>query len=162
MPKFIVIAAIGLVIFLLLSSIFPFQNSILKTLFPKKQSFALQNTSGFGVNDHLMWEGTASAQLDLDRMKQDGIMTVRFDLDWRWLEPNQKGGFDQSYLGQFDSVIAMMKARGMNSIVTFLQPPAWARRSECASNSLCPPTNNKDYADTFGFLAKRMQGKNVV
>src|SRR5437868_2415660 len=162
MSKFIVLAAIGLVIFLLISSTLPFKNSTLSTIFPKKQSFAIQENKGFGVNDHLMWEGTAAAQLDLDRMKQDGIMTVRFDLDWVWLEPNQKGSFDQSYLGQFDSVIAMLRARGMNSIVTFLQPPAWARRSECVSNSLCPPTNNKDYADTFGFLAKRMQGKNVV
>src|SRR5438309_645079 len=90
-----VVTAIGILSYLLIASTAPFKNTSLSSLFPKKPSFALTDTKWFGVNDHPMWQGESVTQQDLDRMKQDGILTIRFDVDWLWVEPNQKGVYDQ-------------------------------------------------------------------
>src|SRR5438105_1127786 len=108
LPLILIVFVLGIISFLLISSTFPFKNPNLQTLFPKKQTFAVTDTHWFGVNDHPMWQGETVTQQDLDRMKQDGILTIRFDVDWLWLEPNQKGVYDQTYLTRLDNVISMI------------------------------------------------------
>lgn len=167
LPVLVIIAVVGLISFLLITSLGPFKEGNLARTFPKPVSQASTNQS-FGINDHLMWQGISQTQTDLDQLKLAGIMTVRFDVAWKWLEPLAKGQYDSSYLATLDQTMQAISQRGMLPIITFLQPPAWAlgqntgQPSDCAdlTSGLCPPQNMQDYADSYAFLANRYKLSN--
>ena len=111
----------------------------------------------FGVTAHLMWHGQDQTTAELNRIQAAGFKTVRFDLGWRWVEPQHKGAYDQAVLRQLDWTLRELDARGIAPIITVIETPAWARPA--GSDIFTPPTSRQDYADTMGVLAARYAGR---
>ncbi len=107
----------------------------------------------FGMTAHFMWHDLAQSRAELDRMRAAGFTTVRFDLGWRWVEPQRKGAYDESVLRKLDAIFAEVDAHGMAPIVTVIETPAWARPAN--TGIFAPPTNAQDYADVVGMIARR-------
>ena len=110
-------------------------------------------TTNFGVAAHFMWHSRAQTSAEIARIAWAGLTTVRFDLGWRWVEPNRKGAYDESVLQQLDWTLAQLDARGITPIVTVIETPAWARPA--GTDIFTPPTNLQDYADMMRILAAR-------
>ena len=100
-----------------------------------------------------MWHSRAQTAAEIARIAGAGLTTVRFDLGWRWVEPNRKGVYDESVLQQLDWTLAQLDARGITPIVTVIETPAWARPA--GTGIFTPPTNRQDYADMMRMLAAR-------
>jgi polysaccharide biosynthesis protein PslG len=115
----------------------------------------------FGVTAHFMWHSREQTSAEIERIAAAGFRVVRFDLGWRWVEPERKGGYDEGVLRQFDWTLAQLDARGIAPIVTVIETPAWARPA--GTGMFAPPTNRQDYADVLRMLAARHAGRaNVV
>lgn len=112
-------------------------------------------TTNFGVAAHFMWHSRAQTSAEIARIAGAGLRTVRFDLGWRWVEPNRKGAYDESVLQQLDWTLAQLDARGITPIVTVIETPAWARPA--GTDIFTPPTNLQDYADMMRILAALRQ-----
>ena len=108
---------------------------------------------GFGVATHLMWHDLSEATDELDRLHAAGLTTIRFDVGWRWLEPERKGKYDQAMLTKLDTILREIDARGLSPIITVIETPEWARPK--GSGIFHPPTNRQDYADAMAMLAAR-------
>jgi hypothetical protein len=119
-------------------------------------SRALQVTGDarFCVNTHVLWFSLAHAGRDLDRARAIGLTSVRFDVRWDQLEPAAKGGFDQRYMAQIQSVVDLAIARGLHPLLVLLGTPGWARGP--TGSIVTPPTNAADLGDAAGYLAGRL------
>src|SRR4051794_26560781 len=107
----------------------------------------------FGVTAHFMWHSQDQTTTELNRIQAAGFRTVRFDLGWRWVEPQRKGAYDQAVLRQLDWTLRELDARGIAPIITVIETPAWARPA--GSDIFTPRTTRQDYADIMGVLAVR-------
>jgi hypothetical protein len=107
----------------------------------------------FGVAAHFLWHTPEQTTAEIDRIAAAGLTTARFDLGWRWIEPQRKGVYDQGFLGKLDRILAQLDARGITPIITVIETPAWARPA--GTDIFTPPTNRQDYADMMGMLAAR-------
>ena len=109
-------------------------------------------TPRFGVDFHPLSFGLDKAAQDLDRVKANGLDTVRFEINWDSLEPTSKGAFNAAYLAKLDSVLSLVLDRGLHPIIAILRTPAWARNG---GSGMTPPSNPSDYADAVGTVASR-------
>ncbi len=109
--------------------------------------------TSFGMTTHFMWHDKTQTSGEIDRIARAGFTTVRFDIGWRWIEPQAKGRYDESVLQQLDWVLAQLDARGITPIITVIETPAWARPG--GADIFTPPTNRQDYADMMRMLAGR-------
>lgn len=114
--------------------------------------------TNFGVAAHFMWHSREQTSAEIARIAGAGLTTVRFDLGWRWVEPNRKGVYDESVLQQLDWTLAQLDARGITPIVTVIETPTWARPG--GTGIFTPPANPQDYADMMRMLAGRYAGRN--
>jgi hypothetical protein len=103
-----------------------------------------------------MWRPLEQTAADLDRLKADGIMTVRFDINWSDLEPSPDG-WNTGLLAKLDAILTLMDARGIAPILLLLETPAWARYN--AGSAMTPPDNPNDYGRAIGYLAARYAGR---
>jgi hypothetical protein len=106
----------------------------------------------FGVDFHPLSFDLGKAATDLDRVKANGLDSVRFEVNWDSLEPNNKGEYDASYLAKLDAVVGLTQDRGLRPVVTILRTPAWARTG---GTGMTPPSKPSDYGDVMGMLAAR-------
>jgi hypothetical protein len=107
----------------------------------------------FGVTAHFMWHSQDQTTAELNRIQAASFKTVRFDLGWRWVEPQRKGAYDQAVLRQLDWTLRELDARGIAPIITVIETPTWARPA--GTGIFTPPTNRQDYADLLEMLAAR-------
>jgi len=107
----------------------------------------------FGMTMHFMWYDIARTTKELDEIQASGLTVARFDVGWRWVEPQSKGSYDVTYLTKLDAVLQAMDAHGIRPIITVIETPAWARGAK--TGIFAPPTNVQDYADIMGVLARR-------
>lgn len=112
----------------------------------------------YGMNAHF-YTTLSQAQTDIDTISSAGLTNVRFDVDWKNLEPSSKGNYDSSYLTKLDGIIDYAQSKNITPIITFLTVPGWAN-SNCGDN--CPPTDPQDYADAIGFLANRYSANSNI
>lgn len=124
---------------------------------PTTPTPATTTATSFGVATHFMWHDKNQTSGEIDRITRAGFTTVRFDIGWRWIEPQTKGRYDDSVLQQLDWVLAQLDARGITPIITVIETPAWARPA--GTDIFTPPTNRQDYADMMRMLAARYAGR---
>jgi len=76
--------------------------------------------SGDANNSFLLWEQ------DLDLVKQAGLNSYRFSLEWARIEPEQ-GLFSRAMLDYYKAIIAGCRQRGLTPVVTFnhFTTPRW-------------------------------------
>ncbi len=108
---------------------------------------------GFGMTMHFMWYDIGRTTKELDQIRASGLTVARFDVGWRWVEPQSKGSYDITYLTKLDAILQEMDARGIRPIITVIETPAWARGPK--TGIFAPPSNLQDYADIMGVLARR-------
>lgn len=80
--------------------------------------------SGDALNSFELWPQ------DLDLVKQIGLNTYRFSLEWSRIEPDQ-GQFSLAMLDHYRRMIEGCRARGLTPVVTFnhFTTPAWFARA---------------------------------
>ena len=110
----------------------------------------------FGVAAHFLWHDLGQTTGEVARLQAAGFRTVRFDVGWRWVEPERKGRYDAAVLAKLDAILAQLAMAGIAPIVTVIETPAWARPAGTAI--FTPPTDPQDYADLLGMLAARYVG----
>jgi hypothetical protein len=106
------------------------------------------------MTSHPMWEGSATIEYDFALLQAKGIHSIRFDVMWQWIEPSQKGVYDDTRLAKLDAVLASADAHGLRPIVVLLGTPTWAHDLSL-TGQFVPPTNKQDFADFAGFMARR-------
>ena len=81
---FILFAALGIIVFLLVSSMAPFKDKLFSFLYPKPSSFAESiNTEPYGVND---WNWIDDSMLGMQEM---GAKWMRVMVNWSSIEATQ-------------------------------------------------------------------------
>ena len=82
-----------------------------------------------------------------------GDSWIRVDLPWDGIQPaNSRTTYDWS---RFDTLVAAADERGLEMLVTVVDPPVWARDPSCASNEACEPASPQAYADFAALAAQR-------
>ncbi len=114
----------------------------------------------FGVAAHFFWHDLGQTSVEIAHLQTAGFRTVRFDVGWRWVEPERKGQYDPAVLAKLDAILAQLAAAGIAPIITVIETPVWARPA--ASGIFTPPTNPQDYADVIGMLAARYASTHVL
>ena len=106
----------------------------------------------FGIDyaDELPVDTAAELSAGLADAGTVGAGWIRVDLAWYRIEPSP-GAWDWS---SFDRTEAAAKRDGLKILVILDQPPAWARKSSCATNLWCPPASDAAFA---AFAAKAVQ-----
>jgi hypothetical protein len=122
-----------------------------------RRALQVEGPARFCVNTHLLWFDPAAAARDLDRVRLNGLTSVRFDVAWDRLEPDARGRFDADYLARLEIALDMATARGLQSIVTVLGTPGWARGH--AGSLMTPPHDPADYGHALGYLAGRLAAR---
>jgi hypothetical protein len=161
MPKiiFLFIASIGLIAFLLISSIGPFKGKF-NNYYPKPASIAATSQI-FGINDNPTRYDDTRGLRQMDWTKQGKLQMMRIDVNWVSLEPNTKGQYDNSYLSRLDQIMGELEGRGLRPMVVFLTAPNWSHSN--STSVVTPPDNPADLGDIMGFLANRYKSYgNVV
>jgi polysaccharide biosynthesis protein PslG len=113
-----------------------------------------------GVNFHGLWTSYTDAQRAtvLDRLAAAGVDSVRLDVSWIMLQPNNSASYDAWGVAFVDRVIAMANQRGIKPLVMLWLTPGWANGN---AGQRALPTNPADYARVANYAAKRWSGKVV-
>jgi hypothetical protein len=113
-----------------------------------------------GVNFHGLWTSYTDAQRAtvLDRFAAAGVDSVRLDVSWIMLQPNNGASYDAWGVAFVDRVIAMANQRGIKPLVMLWLTPGWANGN---AGQRALPTNPADYARVANYAAKRWSGKVV-
>ena len=108
-----------------------------------------------GVNWHPMWYGSSWIVSQLNLMQQVGVQRTRVDVNWDAIETS-KGVYNTTYIANLDALANESAKRGIKPLFLVLRTPAWANGG---AGSLCPPTNDQDYANFLKFLVGRYAGR---
>ena len=109
---------------------------------------------------------TALGDIDseLDAVAALGANTLRADISWAGLEPEQ-GKLDPGYLQRIDHLIAGAHRRHIKPVLIVLRSPCWASAAPgapgtCNADTLAyPPRDPATYGSIAGRLAKRYHGR---
>ena len=106
--------------------------------------------STYGINAHL----PSPAQLDM--IKAAGFNWVRFDFNWKDMEPQQ----DQFVWGPWDNAVNHAHSIGLNVFATMAYTPKWASADPgCTDCGPTPFANPADWADYVTKTVNRYKGK---
>jgi hypothetical protein len=114
----------------------------------------------FCVNAHPLWYDVGRAVSTLDRVRSNGLDSVRIDVNWESLQPDSPDSWNTTYLTRVDDVVDVAIARGLRPILVVLNTPLWARGSTGSPRT--PPTDPTSYADTLGALAARYAARTAM
>jgi hypothetical protein len=111
-----------------------------------------------GTMFHGMWQfySDADRAAVLDKMAAAGMKSVRLDVSWAMLQPNNGTSYDAWGTGFVDHVIDMINQRGMKPLVLLWITPGWANGNK-GDHTL--PTNAGDYARVAKWAAARYNNK---
>lgn len=73
-----------------------------------------------------------------------GFKWVRFDVEWKTVQPEGPTAYDWS---AYDRIVSAARQQGLQSLPTLAYAPAWARQSACKTSDKCAPANPKQFAD---------------
>lgn len=94
-----------------------------------------------------------------DDAEKLGASWVRVDLPWDGIQPaDSETVYDWS---RFDTLVSAAQARGLDLLVTIVDPPTWARVAACAGQQTCEPLDPKAYAAFAGRAAARYAPRGV-
>jgi polysaccharide biosynthesis protein PslG len=107
---------------------------------------------------HGLWTSYTDAQRAqvLDQYQAAGVKSVRIDVSWLMLQPDNRQSYYAWGMAQVDRVISMANARGMKPLMMLWLTPGWANGD---TGQRAAPDDPADYARVAGWAAKRWQGK---
>ena len=111
---------------------------------------------GISYGSRLSWMSRPQLDAAFDDAVRLGVTWVRDDLSWANVEA-QQGTYDWA---SFDAVVASANAHGLSVVPILDFTPAWARRSDCASQA-CAPRDPATFATFARAAAQRYASKNV-
>jgi hypothetical protein len=125
---------------------------------PVKAAATVTDTASVGTMFHGMWQFYTDADRAtvLDKMKNAGMKSVRLDVSWAMVQPNNGSSYDAWGVGFVDHVIDMINSRGMKPLVLLWMTPGWANGNK---GDHTVPTNSGDYARVAKWAAARYNGK---
>lgn len=101
-----------------------------------------------------LW-GSASAQRDLGLVKELGFRWIKQGIEWRYIEPHQKGVYEWN---EPDRLLKMIGDLDLQVIARVDNQPVWAR-SDKVFPADGPPDKLQDFADFLNAVAKRYKGQ---
>jgi len=112
----------------------------------------------FGSQFHGMWTSYTDEEREhlLDRLQEANIRTVRLDVSWAMLQPNDGTSYDSWGVDFVDRVIGMINAHSMTPLITLWLTPGWANGGQ-SDRTL--PNDPADYARAAQWAAQRYAGK---
>lgn len=93
-----------------------------------------------------------------EQMKKLGITSIRFDISWSSLQPNDSKHYNWA---PYDTLIHKAIHSGISSLVILDYTPVWARQKKCAETQMCPPKDNQQFADYAAAVVKRYESQGV-
>ncbi|WP_158507159.1 cellulase family glycosylhydrolase [Subtercola sp. Z020] len=110
---------------------------------------------GYSTGSTMLFESKANIAKTLDTIVASGGTTVRFDIMWILIQPN-----DGSYTwGIFDYAVAESRARGLTILGIITTCPPWAALNGGNAGGTMRPATTGTYAKFAGVVAKRYKGK---
>jgi hypothetical protein len=111
-------------------------------------------TPGVGVQFQAMWTTLNDGQRVrvLDTLRDAGVTTVRIDVSWAMLQPDDRDSFDPWGTAFVDRMIELCNAYGFTPLVTLWLTPGWANHY-AGSHTL--PSDPHDYARVARWVAHR-------
>jgi polysaccharide biosynthesis protein PslG len=111
-----------------------------------------------GTMFHGMWQFYSDVQriAVLDKLKAAGVDSVRLDVSWAMLQPDNPASYGAWGTEFVDHVIDLINSRGMKPLVLLWMTPGWANGNK-GDHTL--PTSLADYARVATWAAKRYHGK---
>lgn len=106
----------------------------------------------------------ADIDTELDAVAALGANTLRADISWAGLEPEQ-GKLDAGYLERIDRLVAGARRRGIKPVLIVLRSPCWASAAPgapgtCNADTVAyPPRDPATYGSIAGRLAARYRGR---
>jgi hypothetical protein len=107
-------------------------------------------STGFGFATDLSGMSTSDLNQRMSDMKATGVTWVRYDLDWRVVQPNSPSSYNWS---SYDSIAKAAQAHGLKVLLIIDFAPSWATSKNCPSSEICAPTNPIAYANFAGQAA---------
>ncbi len=125
-----------------------------------------------GAQTHPLWGRSEEGFIrELDRLKEAGADTVRFDIGWASLEREGDDDYSSTYIAKADAVFEAAAARGIKVITTFWSTPCWASSAPDTLKQDCsgawwdrdvqkyPPSDPGEYSEAAAFVANRWGDK---
>lgn len=103
-----------------------------------------------GIADSLVGLSSNELQHRLDGIAATGSKWVRFDIQWRSIEP-EKGQYNWS---QIDQAVNAVVSHNLRPLAVITYAPDWARIAGC-DTTLCGPDKPIDYANFAGVVGQR-------
>jgi endo-1,4-beta-mannosidase len=119
---------------------------------------------GVGITNITPHTPIAAIDAELDRVDEVGANTLRADINWAALEPEQ-GRLDAAYVERIDRLVSGAKRRGIKPLLVVLRSPCWASAApgapEACPKSVItyPPRDPDDYGSIARRLAERYEGR---
>lgn len=107
----------------------------------------------FGIQVFL-W-GSERADRDLALAQEGGFRWIKQSIEWRYVEPHEKGKYE---FNEPDRLLDMIAKAGLKVIARIDNQPIWAR-SDKVFPADGPPDKLQDFADFVHAVATRYQGK---
>lgn len=107
----------------------------------------------YGIQVFLWGSGRADADISL--VKEAGFRWIKQSIEWRYVEPHEKGKFE---FNEPDRLLGLIQGTGVNVIARVDNQPVWARSDKIFPVD-GPPDKLQDFADFVHALASRYKGK---
>jgi polysaccharide biosynthesis protein PslG len=119
---------------------------------------ATPDPASVGVMFHGLWQlySDSDREAVLDRLQGAGVTSVRLDLAWSMLQPDNGSSYYDWGVALVDRVIGQANAHGMKPLVMLWMPPAWANGGR---GDRALPDDPADYARIAQWAARRWDGK---
>jgi hypothetical protein len=108
---------------------------------------------GLDYGNTLFNAGSSKIATGLEDAKKLGASWVRLDLPWDGVQDtSSSSAYDWSH---FDELVDAANSRGLELLVTVVDPPTWARTPGCNTQESCEPLDPKAYAAFAAHAAAR-------
>ncbi len=102
-----------------------------------------------------------AAKAHVDDAVALGAEIIRFPGDWRQLEPDADGHFDNGYIENAAEIIDYAADNGVKVVMLFAQTPDWAVPAGVSDPIWHPSENPSDYGDAVAKLLRGMKNAGV-
>jgi hypothetical protein len=124
---------------------------------PTSAAMSSNGRGGVAMGGPWLSKSAAGMAVDLDRVAATGARYVRVTMSWASLEPT-RGAYAWSNM---DTVVDLVRNRGLELIAVVAYTPTWARLSACSTSMFCAPANPGDYASFVLAAATRYTPRGV-
>lgn len=160
-PLFLIVALIGVLVFIVLTSTFSFKENLFSSLYPKEESVAASEPLGIQPGQPIDDSGNILiTETVADRLKSTGAGWVRINFR---LGPYQSD--TPEFYSKYDTIVNRLQARGLQ-VVALMSNESWPGGQNNWTENNFEHTGRDGhnlYIDQFGYafgrLAKHYEGK---